>query len=210
MTARGLRRLVAAACTLALASLVGCVTQPPARTGTQVVLLPQADGTPSSVILSTSAGESVISTPYQRATARDGQKTPPVVDQTSEARTRDLYKDIIDATPPPPATYVVYFHSGRTLLTPESQAVITRALDETLKRNGAEIVITGHTDTRGSAATNEALSLRRADEMRDLFVQRGFAARRITTVGLGERQLSVQTPDNVDETRNRRVEIQVR
>jgi OOP family OmpA-OmpF porin len=205
-----LRRCGAAGFALAFVLLSGCVTQPPARTGTQVILLPQADGTPSSVIVSTAAGESVIATPYQRATVREGQKAAPVIDQTSEARTRDAYKAIIDATPPPPATYVVYFQTGRTLLTPDSQAVITRALEETLKRNGAEIVITGHTDTRASAASNEALSLRRAEEMRDLFVQRGFAARRITTVGLGERQLAVQTPDNVDEPRNRRVEIQVR
>lgn len=210
MTVRRLRNLAALCGALVLSLLAGCVTQPPARTGTQVVLLPQADGTPSSVIVTTSAGESVLSTPYERATARDGQKTAPTVDQTSEARTREAFRDIIEATPPPPTTYVLFFHSGRTLLTPESQSVITRALDETLKRNGAEIVITGHTDTRGSDASNVALSLRRAEEMKEMFVQRGFAARRITTVGLGERQLSVQTPDNVDEPRNRRVEIQVR
>ncbi len=206
----GLLRLGAIGYALAFALLAGCVTQPPARIGTQVILLPQADGTPSSVIVSTSSGESVIATPYQRATVREGQKTAPIIDQTNEVRTLEVYRHIIDATPPPPATYVVYFHTGRTLLTPDSQAVITRALEETLKRNGAEIVITGHTDTRASAASNEALSLRRAEEMRDMFVQRGFAARRITTVGLGERQLAVQTPDNVDEARNRRVEIQVR
>jgi outer membrane protein OmpA-like peptidoglycan-associated protein len=83
-------------------------------------------------------------------------------------------------------------------------------LDEALKRSGAELFIVGHTDTQGAGPANDALSLRRAQDVQAMFVQRGFPANRIESAGRGERELAVPTPDNVAEPRNRRVEILVR
>ena len=77
-------------------------------------------------------------------------------------------------------------------------------------RIGFELVVIGHTDTVGSQASNDALSLRRAQEVRDLYIQGGFPAARIEAVGRGERELAVPTPDETAEPRNRRVEILLR
>ena len=46
--------------------------------------------------------------------------------------------------------------------------------------------------------------------MKSFLVQIGIPAERITTAGRGERELLVRTPDETDEPRNRRVEINVR
>lgn len=79
-----------------------------------------------------------------------------------------------------------------------------------LQRTGADITVTGHTDTQGSVPQNDQLALRRAQEIKDLLVQRGFPAARIEAVGRGERELAVPTADEVDEPGNRRVVIVVR
>ena len=69
------------------------------------------------------------------------------------------------------------------------------------------IAVTGHTDTSGAPAYNMALSLRRANAVKDQLVREGVAAAAIAVTGRGETQLLVQTGDNVREPQNRRVEI---
>ena len=69
------------------------------------------------------------------------------------------------------------------------------------------IAVTGHTDTSGSATYNMALSLRRANAVKDALVREGIPAAAIGVTGKGETQLLVQTGDNVKEPQNRRVEI---
>jgi outer membrane protein OmpA-like peptidoglycan-associated protein len=69
------------------------------------------------------------------------------------------------------------------------------------------VAVTGHTDTSGSATYNMALSLRRANAVKDALVREGIPAAAIGVTGRGETQLLVQTQDGVKEPQNRRVEI---
>jgi len=69
------------------------------------------------------------------------------------------------------------------------------------------IGVTGHADRSGSDAYNMALSLRRANAVKDQLVREGIPASAITVVGRGESQPLVQTADGVREPQNRRVEI---
>ena len=94
-------------------------------------------------------------------------------------------------------------------LTPESEAELDAVLAEVSNRPGAEIIVTGHTDTVGSLTANDELSLNRARRLREDIIAKGFPAARIEAVGRGERELLVPTEDGVDEPRNRRVEIKV-
>ena len=77
-----------------------------------------------------------------------------------------------------------------------------------------EIVIAGHTDTVGSAADNDRLSRERAEAveaaLRETFAARGVMSDAVAAVGRGERELLVETADQVSEPKNRRVEITVR
>jgi OOP family OmpA-OmpF porin len=74
-------------------------------------------------------------------------------------------------------------------------------------KGNARITATGHTDTSGSEAYNMALSLRRANAVKDALVREGVPATAIAVVGRGEQGLLVQTGPNVREPQNRRVEI---
>lgn len=184
--------------------LVGCAAQP----STQVLLLPQADGTSSAVKVQTGAASQELSEPFQRLRVQTGSL--PVLDKTTAEETHKNFAPLFSAAPPLPSPSVLLFQAGGTTLTPESQANLTQTLGEALQRSGAELVVTGHTDTKGSQASNDALSLRRAQQVRDIYIERGFPASRIEAVGRGKRELAVPTPDETDEPRNRRVVILVR
>ena len=193
------------AATLTALLLAACSTP-----GTRVVLLPQADGRPSAVVVRSKDGEELLSKPYQRATAAVGASGAPVVDQADPAKVQAENKPLFDMRPPLPERYTVYFELGGTTLTPASQQIMNEALATALARSGGDIVVTGHTDTKGAGEQNDMLSRRRAQEVAQLFIERQFPANRIEAVGRGERELAVPTADEVDEPRNRRVTIEVR
>lgn len=194
----------------ALLALVGCAAPPT----TGVVLLPQDDGTPSAVRV-VSAGETrKLSQPYERATAVQG--SPILTDKTTAADVQAAYPDVFALRPAKPQRFVIYFEAGASELSPEAQKTLREALVLAQSRPGADIVITGHSDTVGEAIENDALSLRRAQQVRDLLMQSDLykqsplPAERIEAVGRGERELAIPTADNVAEPQNRRVEILVR
>lgn len=112
--------------------------------------------------------------------------------------------------PPPAERFTLNFITGGAELTPESTAALADVLARAIARAGGELVVIGHTDRVGTLEANDALSLRRAEAVRALIIERGFEAARVRAVGRGERQPLVATDDEVDEPRNRRVEIVVR
>jgi outer membrane protein OmpA-like peptidoglycan-associated protein len=76
-------------------------------------------------------------------------------------------------------------------------------------RNNAntDVRIVGHTDSTGSDAINNPLSVDRAASTRDYLVARGVPATRIAIDGRGSRQ-PIATNDTADgRAKNRRVEI---
>ena len=83
-----------------------------------------------------------------------------------------------------------------------------RALADYLRAEaGVRIAIEGHTDSRGTDAYNEALSLRRADAVRAAFDEMGVTRARFSVTGKGESQpiATNATPEGMRQ--NRRVEI---
>jgi len=192
--------------TALLAALLAACSAPPT---TRVVLLPQANGTPSAVVVrANNDDERTLSEPYQRATAK--ARGAPVVDQADAARLRAENPALFELLPPPVLNYTVYFDIGGAVLAGSSQIAMNEALKAALARSGGEIVVTGHTDTIGSPARNDELSRRRAEQVRQLFLARGFPPHRVEVVGRGERDLAIPTADEVEEPRNHRVAIEVR
>ncbi|OUL98204.1 flagellar motor protein MotB [Variovorax sp. JS1663] len=199
------RRLALAASILSALLLAACSTP----SITRVVLLPQADGSASAVVVrGNNDTEETLSQPYQRATARS--RGGPVIDKADPARLQAENKALFELLPPPALNYTVYFDTGGAVLTGTSQIAMNEALKAAQARSGGEIVVTGHTDTIGTQARNDDLSRRRAEQVKQLFVTRGFPAQRIEAVGRGERDLAIPTADEVEEPRNRRVTIEVR
>jgi outer membrane protein OmpA-like peptidoglycan-associated protein len=120
------------------------------------------------------------------------------------------YDDLLQAMPPPAAHYTLYFQEGGTKLTPESEPELKKVFAEIANRPGAEVQITGHTDTVGSEGDNDMLSLKRARDIRESLIAQGLNPTISRAVGRGERELLAPTPDNTAEPKNRRVEITVR
>jgi outer membrane protein OmpA-like peptidoglycan-associated protein len=108
-----------------------------------------------------------------------------------------------------PAAYMVFFDWDKYNLTPEAQQIVQAAAEAARKDVYARIVVTGHTDTSGSAEYNEGLSQRRADAVRQALVDLGLPAEQITTRALGETSPLVPTGDGVREPQNRRAEIDI-
>ena len=116
------------------------------------------------------------------------------------------------APPPPPApaaSFMVFFDWDSTRLNNQSMTVIGQAASAFKSRNGTGITAAGHTDTSGGDAYNMALSLRRANVVKDALVQQGVPAGAVNAVGVGKAGLLVQTGDGVREPQNRRVEMVV-
>jgi len=117
------------------------------------------------------------------------------------------------APPPPPmapaASFMVFFDWDSTRLNNQSMTVIGQAAAAFKSRNAQGITATGHTDTSGGDAYNMALSLRRANVVKDALVQQGVPAGAVNAVGVGKAGLLVQTGDGVREPQNRRVEMAV-
>jgi OOP family OmpA-OmpF porin len=114
---------------------------------------------------------------------------------------------------PPPAppvaapSYMVFFDWDRSNLSDQALNTIRQAAGQYKTRGNARITATGHTDKSGPENYNMALSLRRANAVKDALVREGVPATAIAVIGRGESQPLVQTADGVREPQNRRVEI---
>jgi len=203
VTVRRLKSLIAGLMTMLV--IAACSTP-----GTRVVLLPQPDGKPSAVVVGTEDGEETLSEPFQRATAKAHARGAPVVDRADPGRVEAENKALFELMPPPPQSFTIYFEANETVLTPASQRALNEALAAAQARSGGEIIVTGHTDTVGTVSHNDELSRVRASLVRQIFVDKGFQPNRVEAVGRGERELAIQTGDEVLEPRNRRVTIEVR
>lgn len=189
---------------LTLAALAaGCASTP----SDKVVLLPQADGSSSAVVVKQGEQQAVLDTPY--ASARTGSKGPTTGRETDES-VKKQFGAALGAQPPAPKSFTVYFLLNSDEFTEESKAAVNDLLAEMAKRPSPEITAIGHTDRLGSDQVNDTLSAQRAQRVKELLIQRGVAAERISVAGRGEREPLVPTADEVAEPRNRRVEISVR
>ncbi len=103
--------------------------------------------------------------------------------------------------------YLVFFDWDKYNITPAADRVISDAVAAIGRGADVRVHVIGHTDTSGSPAYNQRLSVRRAESVKSAMVAKGMPAGSITTEGVGENQLLVQTGPNVREPSNRRAQI---
>ena len=103
----------------------------------------------------------------------------------------------------------VTFATGSYAISPGFQDLLDRVAESLIKYPNSLVDVYGHTDSVGSASSNQLLSERRAKAVHDYLIQAGVSSARIRWMGFGETQLKVATGDNVNEPLNRRVEIKI-
>src|SRR3954453_21965931 len=104
---------------------------------------------------------------------------------------------------------MVFFDWDRSNLSDQALNTIRQAAGAYKAKGSARITATGHTDTSGPESYNMALSLRRANAVKDALVRDGVPAQAITVMGKGKTRLLVPPGNNAREPQNRRVEIVV-
>lgn len=101
----------------------------------------------------------------------------------------------------------ILFDFAKSDLRPQSQSDLADLAQSLKKYPNTDVVIYGHTDNVGSDATNDPLSLRRAQAAGNYLVAQGVASSRVTTVGRGKREPIASNDTEAGRQQNRRVEI---
>ena len=204
LPARATLALVAAL----LGACAGEPPKPPPRSTDLIVVVPDRDGRVGTVVVSGAQGSTTLDRPYAAARVEEGGK--PETRAVSRAEVNKIFGGAIAAQPLRPVSFLLYFQEGTDEYTPESRQAFEGVFAEIARRKAAEIAVIGHTDRVGKVEFNDALSLKRAERVRNDFRDRGIPEKSVSVAGRGEREPIVPTADEVPEPRNRRVEINVR
>ena len=105
-------------------------------------------------------------------------------------------------------TKKVYFATGKAKIKRRSYSILNEvALTLQANKQVKGVRVEGHTDSRGNAAKNKALSQRRADAVRDYLIQRGVVAGRLFAIGYGAEKPIASNRTRKGRFQNRRVEF---
>lgn len=102
-----------------------------------------------------------------------------------------------------------FFDFDKSVLKPEGRAKLDDLVGKVKDINLEVIIAVGHTDSVGSNAYNQRLSVRRAEAVKAYLVSKGIERNRIYTEGKGETQPVADNRTAEGRAKNRRVEIEV-
>ncbi len=104
----------------------------------------------------------------------------------------------------------VLFDFDKADLKPAAEEQLNHLLTVVNSKPNAAVAIEGHTDVRGDAAYNQALSQKRAEAVRAWLIAHGTSGDRLTATGAGESRPVRTGNTEADHQANRRVEIRIR
>ncbi|MCR6474732.1 OmpA family protein [Variovorax sp. ZS18.2.2] len=102
-----------------------------------------------------------------------------------------------------------FFDFDKSVLKPEGRAKLTDLVEKIRGVNLEVIIAVGHTDSIGTDAYNQRLSVRRAEAVKAFLVSKGIERNRVYTEGKGEKQPVADNRTKEGRAKNRRVEIEV-
>ena len=102
-----------------------------------------------------------------------------------------------------------FFDFDKAILKPEAKTKLDDLVSKTKEINLEVIIAVGHTDSVGTDAYNDKLSVRRADAIKTYLTSKGVEANRVYTEGKGKKQPVADNKTAEGRAKNRRVEIEV-
>lgn len=136
------------------------------------------------------------------------------VDDGTEVRENknplDPHDDVLDLTVGKKfALEGILFETAKATILPASATILEQAYTALAANPEVKVIISGHTDNVGSASSNQILSNKRAESVKNWLVAKGINANRIKTVGKGltEPRATNDTPEG--RALNRRIEFEV-
>ena len=102
-----------------------------------------------------------------------------------------------------------FFDFDKSVLKPAGKAKLDDLVSKVKGINLEVIIAVGHTDSVGTDAYNQKLSVRRAEAVKAYLVTKGIEKNRIYTEGKGEKQPIADNATKEGRAKNRRVEIEV-
>ncbi len=122
---------------------------------------------------------------------------------------------MVPVAPPAPINEKVTFAADafydfdKAVLKPEGKAKLDEVIGKLKGMNLEVIIAVGHTDSVGSDAYNQSLSLRRSEAVKAYLTSKGIDKSRVYTEGKGEKQPVADNKSAAGREKNRRVEIEV-
>jgi OOP family OmpA-OmpF porin len=126
---------------------------------------------------------------------------------------------VVEAPPPPPKPVAVsekvsfsaesLFDFDKSVVKADGKAALDGLVNNLQGMNTEAIVTVGHTDSIGTDAYNQKLSLRRAEAVKAYLVSKGVEASRVFVEGKGESQPVADNKTAEGRAKNRRVTVEV-
>jgi OmpA-OmpF porin, OOP family len=102
-----------------------------------------------------------------------------------------------------------FYDFDKSTLKPAAKEKLDDLVSKVKDINLEVIIAVGHTDSVGTDAYNQKLSVRRAESIKTYLVGKGIEANRVYTEGKGEKQPVADNKTAEGRAKNRRVEIEV-
>ncbi len=183
--------------------LAGC-------SGTTVVLVPDANGKVGQVEVATEAGTTLLSKANESAQAKKAKQPPTEAVPLTDDKIKDMFAETLAKEPMHPEHFLFHFSTDSAALKSEDKPILAKAKAAIEVRKSCDISVIGHSDRVGDNKLNEGLSLKRADSVIAALMELSVEKKCVDRRYYGENDPAVPTADNVDEPRNRRVEIEIR
>ncbi|MGA3084835.1 MAG: OmpA family protein [Thermodesulfobacteriota bacterium] len=174
------------------------------------VLLPDPNGQVGQIAVSNKGVTQVLKEAGQAVKVKNRDKAPEPPSPMEEKEIKALFGKALTAQPDLPLRFLLYFESGTSDLTEESEKLIPDILKAIKDRNSTDVSIVGHTDSVGTREFNYRLASDRANTIKFLLIYKGVNPDIIEVSSHGKDNPLIKTEDQVTEPRNRRVEMTIR
>jgi OOP family OmpA-OmpF porin len=177
-------------------------TGTPWKNGTNELCWRDANWTPATAIASCDGALKPAAAPAPRAAAPAPAPTPAPTPAPKPAPAAPVSEKVTFAAD-------AFFDFDKAVLKADGKAKLDDLVSKMGGVNLEVIIAVGHTDSIGTDAYNQKLSVRRSEAVKAYLTSKGIERNRIYTEGKGEKQPVADNKTREGRAKNRRVEIEV-